>query len=114
MARWLLVYLVVLQSLLAGIAGGAMAAPSDGDQAFLLCLNDTGSASGHSQDGQPVAHDCIACPLAGGTPLVPEPPDVSGTPEFHVFPAFRLTSHALTLPRRVASSAQPRAPPAFA
>ena len=114
MGHWLAAYLVVLQAVLTGLAAGAMAAPGVGD-AFTLCLSATpdggeGADHGGTAPAQ-IFHDCNACPLAGGTPVLLDIP-TAGPPQSH--PIAQTTIVPLTraaAPVPLFESARPRAPP---
>lgn len=115
LGRWLAIYLVVLQAVLNGLAVGAMAAPAGSDP-FLLCLSGTDDGGAGHGDGTPghVQHDCIACPLAGGTPVLP-PVILAGLPLSFTVEAQAAPGAAAPAPRPLFSpSARPRAPPAVA
>ncbi|OYX81296.1 MAG: hypothetical protein B7Y75_07245 [Azorhizobium sp. 35-67-5] len=112
--RWLAAYLVVLQAVLGGLAAGAMAAPATGD-AFTLCLSaaSSGDASADHGDSAPstVFHDCNACPLAGGVPLLPDVPTAQSFQAFALTVTAPARSAGIWAPVPLSESARPRAPP---
>ncbi len=112
--RWLAAYLVVLHAVLGGLAAGAMAAPAGGD-GFTLCLSaaSTEDASSDHGDNTPSAvfHDCNACPLAGGVPLLPDLPTARPFQAFGVAVTAPVRSVGILAPVPLSESARPRAPP---
>lgn len=118
--RWLAIYLVVLQAVFAGLAAGAMAGPQTGADPFLLCLSShTDAASdGTSDDGgtpaAPLHHDCTACPLAGGTPVLPALMQPGLPVAFTQRAQAPNTRTVAAPPLRVCPNARPRAPPVSA
>lgn len=110
---WLAAYLLVFQALISGLALGAMAAPA-GNDGFILCLGTSTDQDHGGPDTPSKAHDCFACPLAGGTPVLPGPLASPLKRAFVVLAPEAGRSDWPLLSHRAATSARPRAPPATA
>ncbi|WP_188581407.1 DUF2946 family protein [Azorhizobium oxalatiphilum] len=114
--RWLAIYLVVLQAVFAGLAAGAMAGPQTVSDPFLLCLTS------HQADAQadaggsslPPQHDCTACPLAGGMPVLPDLKLPSVPVAFARPGEDRIVQPAPARTAQICPNARPRAPPTSA
>lgn len=114
LSRWLAAYLLVLQAVIGGLATGAMAAPAAHD-GFTLCLSaasaDASTADHGGTPNSPVFHDCTACPLAGGVPLLPVLPTAQPMPSFGRAAMPPAPPAGTLAPIPLSESARPRAPP---
>ncbi len=110
---WLLCWLVLAHLVFGAVAAGALAAPLANDAQFCSGQMDVGP------DGDSAGHGgvhCILCPLAGGTPPLPEPQGILLPPDLafgrDIAPP-RVAERAPPQPP-LHRQARPRAPPASA
>lgn len=91
-----------------------MAAPGAAD-AFTLCLSaPSGGGAGADHGGTAPArvfHDCNACPLAGGTPVLLGIPTAEPPRAFDLAQAMAPAVTRAVAPVPLFESARPRAPP---
>lgn len=106
-------YLIVAQGVVGALAAGALA--GHGSAGTLLCTPaaDTDAGGGASHDGVLRALHCLACPAAGGVPMLAAAPRLP-LPAPLVVATLPLPGDLVSLAAPTPTAARPRAPPTAA